>query len=70
MLIFLEVIFSGMYSVNFMQQSNFVLFLKLSSGFDRNILRWSTMAASFPRVTVLIFLEVVSIASPGKCVGS
>ena len=37
-LIFLEVIFSGMYSVNFMQQSNFVWFLKLSTGFDtRNI---------------------------------
>ena len=33
-LILLEVIFSGMYSANFMQQLNLIWFLKLSTGLD------------------------------------
>ena len=54
-----EVIFSGTYSVNYLQQSNLVMFLKVT-GFDsRNIKQWRTMAASFPIVTVLISPEVV-----------
>ena len=37
-LIFLEVLFSGMYSVNYMEHSNLIWFLKLLTGFDtRNI---------------------------------
>ena len=58
-LMFLEIVFSRMHSVNYMEQLNSVWFLKVT-GFDtRNIKLWATMAASFPRLTVLIFLEIL-----------
>ena len=54
-----KVIFSGTYSLNYLQQSNLVMFLKVTGIDSRNIKQWRTMAASFPIVTVTISPEVV-----------
>ena len=54
-----EVLFSGTYSVNYLEQSNLIMFLKVTGIDSRNIKLWRTMAASFPIVTVLISPEVV-----------
>ena len=54
-----EVVFSGTYSVNYLEQSNLIMFLKVTGIDSRNIKLWRTMAASFPIVTVTISPEVV-----------
>ena len=54
-----EVLFTRMYSVNYLIREYLVWFLKLAGVDTGNIFRWRTMAASFPSVTVLISPEVV-----------
>ena len=54
-----EVLFTGMYSVNYLIREYLVWFLKVAGVDTGNIFRWRTMAASFSKVTLLISPEVV-----------
>ena len=49
-----EVLFTRIYSVNYLIREYLVWFLKVAGVDTGNIFRWRTMAASFPKVTVLI----------------